>query len=178
MLSTATLAELDAADCRRIARDFEREARNLRLRGAQLDNWKRQRRAAEARHRRLLATPGMVQSYLDAGRSLDQAQAATAQTTGFRLDAIAVHWADHLAEEKQAARLSRDLRILRLARLGWSNQRIAGALDAPLHPGSVSRILRRLVNAGGQRHGAPPAAASPSPEPWRPARKIGRALSR
>ncbi len=108
-------------------------------------------------------TPGIVQRNLDAGVSLKEAIEATADATGFFADGIEVVWQKHLRDAKKAARLRRDLKILKMARWGKTNEQIAASLTPALHPNSITRILRGLItdayaHAYGRGDGAAEAA--------------------
>ena len=145
LLREANFAELPLEALEPLARDLEQTARALRLRAAEVRTRRRRWRVTERRLDAVAATPGAVQRKLDAGLSLEEAIAATARSSGFPADSIAGVWQKHLREEKKAARLRRDLEILKMARAGKTNDEIAASLQPALHPGSVSRILRRLI---------------------------------
>lgn len=63
------------------------------------------------------------------------------------------------------------LKILELARAGRTNAEISAALDPPIHPNSVTRILRRLIAEG--RHGT--ASVKPQAEAQTAASSAGEA---
>ncbi len=149
MFRAANFAELPLEALEPLARGLEQTARALRLRAAVLRMRRRHWREAERRVDAMARTPGAVQRHLDAGGSLEEAIEATVGATGFPAASIAGVWQQHLREEKRdekkAARLRRDLKILKMARWGKTNDEIAASLQPSLHPNSVSRILHRLI---------------------------------
>lgn len=148
MLSHRTLSEMSPRTLKALAHDFECEARRLRLEAAVRLSRTRMRRASERRIAHLGSSAGMVEAYLDGGMGLDAAMAAVAPVYGCPVLTIETHWRAYLRDLEALARLRRDLRILKGARDGKTNAAIAAALTPPLHPGSVGRILRRLIDAG------------------------------
>ncbi len=148
MLRHRTISEMPPKTLKRLAHDFETEARNLRLEAAERIARLHMRRVSDRRIAHLRASAGMVQSYLDRGYGLDAAMAAVAPTFGCQPFTIEAHWQGYLRDLKGLAHLRRDLEIITAARAGKTNAAIAKAFDPPLHPGSVSRILRRLIDAG------------------------------
>jgi len=148
MIKHGTISAMPPKTLKRLAHDFETEARNLRLEAAERIARLRMRRVSVRRIAHLGASAGMVQSYLDRGYGLDAAMAAVAPTFGCQPVTIEVHWQGYRRDVALLARLRRDLKIITGARAGRTNDGIAQALDPPLHPGSVSRILRRLIDAG------------------------------
>ena len=148
MLKHATISAMPPKTLKRLAHDFESEARTLRLEAAERIARLHMRRASDRRIAHLRSSAGMVQSYLDRGYGLDAAMAAVAPTFGCQPFTIEAHWQGYLRDVALLARLRRDLRIIKGARDGRTNGDIAQALAPPLHPGSVSRILRRLIDAG------------------------------
>ncbi len=147
MLKHDTISAMPPRTLKRLAHDFETEARNLRLEAAERIARRQMRRASVRRLAHLSASAGMVQSYLDRGYGLDAAMAAVAPTFGCQPFTIEAHWQGYLRDCKLLARLRRDLIIIRLAAAGKTNAAIAEMLKPPLHPNSVSRILRRLIDA-------------------------------
>ena len=145
LLREANFAELPLEALEPLARDLEQTARALRLRAAELRTRRRRWRVTERRLDAVARTPEAMQLKLDAGFSLEEAIEATARSSGFPADSIAGVWQKHLREEKEAARLRRDLKILKMARGGKTNEEIALSLQPALHPSSISRILRRLI---------------------------------
>ncbi len=148
MIKPDTISEMPPKTLKRLAHDFETEARMLRLEAAERIARLQMRRVSVRRLAHLSASAGMVQSYLDRGYGLDAAMAAVAPTFGCQPFTIEYHWLTYLRDLKLLARLRRDLKIITGARAGRTNGDIAQALDPALHPGSVSRILRRLIDAG------------------------------
>ncbi len=148
MLKHGTISEMPPKTLKRLAHDFETEARMLRLEAAERIARLHMRRASDRRIAHLRSSAGMVQSYLDRGYGLDAAMAAIAPTFGCQPFTIEAHWQGYLRDCKLLARLRRDLKIIKGARDGNTNATIGEALARPLHPGSVSRILRRLIDAG------------------------------
>ena len=147
MLRQSTVAELPPDALKRLAGDFEDTARDLRLRAAELYVRARMRKDTERQLNALWRTPTVVQGFLTMGFSFDMAVLATLRSTGIPIETILAHWRRHRRETKDRAGLARDLKILRLARSGKSNHHIAARLAPTLHPGSISRILRRLILA-------------------------------
>ena len=163
MFRQANFAELPLEALEPLARDLEQTARALRLRALQVRVRRQRWLGAERRVDAMARTPGIVQRNLDAGGSLEEAIEATADATGFYADAIEGVWQKHLRDEKKAARLTRDLKIIDMARGGKTNEQIAASLLPALHPNSISRILRRLItdayaHAYGRGDGAAEAA--------------------
>ncbi len=148
MLKHDTISAMPPKTLKRLAHDFETEARMLRLEAAERIARLQMRRVSVRRLAHLRASAGMVQSYLDRGYGLDAAMAAVAPTFGCQPFTIQYHWQSYLRDLKLLARLHRDLKIIRLAAAGKTNAAIAEALTPTLHPVSVSRILRRLIDAG------------------------------
>ena len=148
MLKGGTISAMPPKTLKRLAHDFETEARMLRLEAAERIARLQMRRASARRIAHLRSSAGMVEAYLDRGLSLDAAMAAVAPAFGCQTVTIEAHWQSYLRDVALLARLRRDLKIIQGARAGKSNAAIATALTPPLHPGSVSRILRRLIDAG------------------------------
>ncbi len=148
MLKQGTISAMPPKTLKRLAHDFETEARMLRLEAAARLARLQMRRASDRHLAYLRSSAGMVQAYLDRGYGLDAAMAAVAPTFGCPVITIEAHWQSYLRDLKLLARLRRDLKIIKGARAGRTNGYIARALDPPLHPNSVSRILRRLIDAG------------------------------
>ena len=148
MLKHATISEMPPKTLKRLAHDFECEARMLRLEAAARCARLQMRRATDRHLAYLRSSAGMVQAYLDRGYGIDAAMAAVAPSFGCPVFTIEAHWQCYLGDLKLLARLRRDLRIIKGARAGRTNGYIARSLDPPLHPVSVSRILRRLIDAG------------------------------
>ena len=148
MLKHGTISEMPPRTLKRLAHDFETEARMLRLEAAERLARLEMRRVSVRRLAHLRSSAGMVQSYLDRGYGLDAAMAAVAPTFGCQPFTIEAHWQGYLRDLKLLARLRRDLMIIRGAAAGRTNAAIAEALTPPLHANSVSRILRRLMDVG------------------------------
>ena len=148
MLKHGTISAMPPRTLKRLAHDFETEAKMLRLEAAERIARLHMRRASDHLIRHLRSSAGMVAAYLDRGYGLDAAMAAVAPTFGCQPFTIEAHWQGYLRDLKGLARLYRDLKIIKGARAGETNADIAEALTPPLHPGSVSRVLRRLIDAG------------------------------
>ena len=148
MLKHATISAMPPKTLKRLAHDFETEARALRLEAAERIARLRMRRANDRHIAHLRSSAGMVQAYLDRGYGLDGALVAVAPAFGCPVPTIETHWLQYLRDLKLLARLRRDLKIIGGARAGKTNAAIAESLAPPRHPNSVSRILRRLLDAG------------------------------
>jgi len=151
MIKHGTLSAMPPRTLKRLAHDFECAARSLRLEAAERLARRQMRRASDRRRAHLRASAGMVIAYLDCGYSFDAAFAAVAPTFGCQAFTIESHWQGYRRDLDALAKLRRDIKIIGLARAGKSNAHIAEVLDPSLHPNSVSRILRRLIDAGSGR---------------------------
>ena len=147
MLKHRTISEIPPKTLKRMAHDFEIEARTYRLAAAERIAKLRMGRASDRRIAHLRSSAGMVEAYLSRGMSLDAAMAAVAPTFDCPVITIESHWTRYLVDLKTLAKLRRDIKIITGARAGKSNAAIAETLDPPLHPNSVSRILRKHIDA-------------------------------
>lgn len=137
--------DLPAAALRCLADDLEALARRYRARAATLDDWQASAHRVESRRQTIRATPKVLRHFLDAGMTDQEALATAAQATGIPAESIAYHARREAREAAQAATKARAMAVMRLAAQGHSNKAISQRLS--LHPGSVSRIIRKQLAA-------------------------------
>jgi hypothetical protein len=137
------LSRLGAEHLAALADYFQEHADELAL-------WARERAASEqmeaaARRRveRFAELPRLVLNYQAAGMSADAAIRAAAVAAGCEVETVIAWLTDRRRAERRRRRELLELQVMRLAGRGWTNKVIARRLG--LHPGSVSRILQRVL---------------------------------
>jgi len=87
----------------------------------------------------------IVRLFIEAGCSVDEAIAETAETFGMTKTTIRPAWDQYSLKIQKEQRDQRNRTIMRLARQGLSNLQIAGKTG--ISPGTVSKIIRKLVSS-------------------------------
>ncbi len=109
-----------------------------------------ERAAFNARKAAILEIPDLVRARALAApveRAIDQA----ALETGLPIETVAAAWRQSEKTRQRIARAHRDIAILRMARHGWTNGEIAAEVE--LHPGTVARIIQRMLRDGSPEPG-------------------------
>lgn len=151
MIRGSTIAALDDDGLRALARDFDALARTLRLhlaeRAARAEAAAADRARIEDRRGRLGGALDLAEALAARGMPEARALARAAGTGGLDAFSLEVLWKQRRRAAAARARAIRDAGILAMARDGMSNADIRRALDPPLHPNTISRILRARVRA-------------------------------
>ena len=104
-----------------------------------------ERAAYNARRCRILLTADLVRARalsVPVERAIEQ----VAGETGLPVETVAANWHHAEKERRAMARARRDMAIMRMARRGRPNGEIAAQVS--LHPGTVARIIQRMLRAG------------------------------
>lgn len=104
-----------------------------------------ERAAYNARKAAILGTPDLVRARALAA-PVEIAIATVAGETGLPVETVAANWAQAERTRRRITRAHRDMAIMRMARRGRTNGEIAA--EVALHPGTVARIIQRMLRAG------------------------------
>jgi ATP/maltotriose-dependent transcriptional regulator MalT len=145
-----TLATAEALDG--MAEALEQRAQRIKRRAETM----RRRVDLDERVERFRHSWRHVMRMIDGGLSFEDAVSATAARLNAPESTIIHHWEQRKRQSKTVSLWQRDREIMRLAAAGYTNREIADRLaklgwhspsrpGQPMHPGSISRVIKRRL---------------------------------
>jgi len=141
-LVVPSVGALDRPSLLSMAHTFEALALQYRARAAELEEWERIRNAPRVPHVMYAEIPEAIIAAMSTGLSEEEAISSVVISSAYPFKAVRGCWKAFQRKKKIDDNSRRSVEVLLLARK-HSNSEIGELLG--LHPGSVSRILRKAL---------------------------------